>query len=718
MKKLFLLFALCCYSIITNAQATDLVIDNQTPGWLSSKINYGDQQTVRNLKVTGVLNKTDLKFIGTLITSMNLDGEIDLSECNLVKSEPTGIDNQLVDLSLEEKDSIKVYRLPKSATNVTNSTLNLHVDTLYFDCKMKYVNSSCFAGVNTNINCLYLGEMVDSIPDKAFSSYREGFSKLHTVRMSRKTKYIGNRAFPYISNCNFDELKELEYLGKNAFSRPTSTSDLEGNYSPDSIFVPKSLKDTFFLFAFAYRDGQHIFIENNIKNIDGLSWQRIGGSDKQANTHASLLFHINNVTPPTISNYYFSNSDFDLSSSIVYVPKGAKAAYEKSSWSHATIIETNPVVEVSINLHEITMNIGEHLMLSATVLPLDADNKKIAWSSKDNDIITVNKNGEVTAIESGQTYIYATSVATGIKDSCYAVVRKNVSKVQLNESQIVLSNIGETKQLVATITPEDATDHTVSWSSSNESVCTVSSTGLVTAIGAGTAVITVTTVDEGHTANCVVKVLQHVNKVELNKGALSIKVGESERLQASISPNDADNTAVEWFSSDEQVATVDASGIIKALKAGEAWVKAVSNDNENAKDSCLVTVIQPVTGITLSEMNYELNSIGQSVQLKATVLPEDASNKAVTWKSSNETICIVNNGNVVALGYGVAVVMATTVDGNFVATCVVTVKEQNNGIDEIKIEQSLPAYDLMGRKAETIRKGNLYIKDGKKYTAD
>lgn len=62
--------------------------------------------------------------------------------------------------------------------------------------------------------------------------------------------------------------------------------------------------------------------------------------------------------------------------------------------------------------------------------------------------------------------------------------------------------------------------------------------------------------------------------------------------------------------------------------------------------------------------------------------------------------------------------MATTVDGDFVATCVVTVKEQNNGIDEIKIEQSLPAYDLMGRKAETIRKGNLYIKDGKKYIAD
>ena len=77
------------------AQATSLVVDNQTPGWLSSKINYGDQATVRNLKVTGYINATDLKFIGTLIQNRSLDGRLDLSDANVVSETLSSKDNAI-----------------------------------------------------------------------------------------------------------------------------------------------------------------------------------------------------------------------------------------------------------------------------------------------------------------------------------------------------------------------------------------------------------------------------------------------------------------------------------------------------------------------------------------------------------------------------------------------------------------------------------------------
>ena len=98
-------------------------------------------------------------------------------------------------------------------------------------------------------------------------------------------------------------------------------------------------------------------------------------------------------------------------------------------------------------------------------------------------------------------------------------------------------------------------------------------------------------------------------------------------------------------------------------------------------------------------------------------MPEDASNKAVTWKSSDASICLVNNGNVVATGFGVAVVMATTDDGGYGATCVMTVKDLTDGVDEVGVSKNLPVYDLMGRKVMNTRKGSLYLRGGKKFIA-
>ena len=697
MKKLLLLCVLSVVCSALFAQATDLVVDCQTAGLLSSKINYGDQQTVKNLKVTGIIDQTDLSFIGGLITQYNLDGILDISECHIdyygtIDEEFHGIPG------MKKKDTLRVYKIPQYVKRVDACTYNLFVDTLYFDCRMNYVKMSCFDGPSTDLNCLYLGENIDSIPDMAF--LEEGLIntklKLRSVNFHPNTRYIGNRALPFITSCNFNELKKIEYLGKNSLI----STELQ-----DTINIPKSINGTFYIFAFRYRDGQHIIIEDNISIIDGTIWGYWGGGDTNGSTSAKLIFHINNDTPPIIRNYDFSSEETNLSSSTLYVPKGAKQAYINSSWKNANIIELNPAEKIELDTHEIVLDKGYKKQLLVLFTPEDADEEKLVWESGNDSIVVVNENGIVSAVSPGQTYIHVRTSNTMLKDSCLVVVRKNVTGISFEKPDIVLRNIGDTCQLKPEITPVDATEKRIIWKSYNEQVCTVSSEGLVTATGAGTALVTATTVDGGHTATCSVKVIQHVTDLYLGEKTLSLKTGDSEQIHPTINPTNADNKKITWSSSNNLVASVDANGNVKALKAGEAWIKAVSADNAEAKDSCKITVTQPVTGITLSKESHTFDNAGEKMQLTATVLPEDATNKEVRWISSNENVCIVQNGLVTAIAAGTATVTVTTVDGSFTANCIIKVVQHVSKVELNKLTLSLKV-DESERLTATISPDN------------
>ena len=582
----------------------------------------------------------------------------------------------MVNLGLTKKDSIRVYRIPKSATDAYGCTEKLHVDSMFFDCKMKYVDCNRLGGLDTSIDYLSLGEFIDSIPGQGLINNNRGrgfcgVNDIKRVHFPKTMRYISDLAFmdSGISDINLCELDSLDYIGSFAFVHYSSMGGLSSAYQPDTLwFKAKSVNAS----AFSYKDGQHIFVGKNVKKIET-------GADLKHSFgfRGNLIFHMESTTPPS--------SHYPDASCIVYVPKGSKTAYQNSWWGSCTIIEENPVESITLNEHSITLNKNEQFNLSATILPEDADDKSISWESKDTSIASIDEHGTVTAIKEGETQVVVTSIATGIQDLCTVLVRKNVTNISLEEDQITFNVIGEKKQLVAIIAPDDATEKGVTWKSFNEQVCTVSDEGLVTATGIGSTLVTATTVDGGLTANCIVKVIQHVEKVSLNKVALELKVNESEQLIANVSPDNADNKTLTWSSSNNQVATVDANGNVQALKAGEAWIKAVSEDNKEAKDSCKVTINQPVTEISLSQTNIELSNIGESVQLEATITPEDASDKSVTWKSNNEQVCIVSStGMVTAIGSGTTVVTATTNDGGKMAFCIVnvTLQEYNITLDQ------------------------------------
>ena len=187
------------------------------------------------------------------------------------------------------------------------------------------------------------------------------------------------------------------------------------------------------------------------------------------------------------------------------------------------------------------------------------------------------------------------------------------------------------------------------------------------------------TLDEGLAESLDDSVIYKVTKVELNKTSLTLDVGNSDTLIAAITPDNATDKSVTWESSAPGVATVDTSGKVTAVAPGTATITATTEDGSKTA-TCVVTVTAatvPVTGVTLSQTQASLyyNRTPNTLTLTATVAPDNATNQAVTWTSSNPSVAKVENGVVTALARGTAVITATAADGSGAsASCTVTVR--------------------------------------------
>ena len=332
------------------------------------------------------------------------------------------------------------------------------------------------------------------------------------------------------------------------------------------------------------------------------------------------------------------------------------------------------VTGVTLNKATLTLIAGASETLTATVAPADATNQKVTWKSSNAAVATVDATGKVTAVKAGEATITVTTEDGAKTATCKVTVKAAtvaVTGVTLNKSALSLI-AGASETLTATVAPADATNKKVTWKSSNAAVATVDATGKVTAVKAGEATITVTTDDGAKTAACKVTVTMPVSGVTLNKTALTLNIGANETLTATVAPADATNKKVTWKSSDATVATVDANGKVTGVKAGEATI-TVTTDDGGKTATCKVTV-KPnlVSEITLAALAIY---VGESKAITATVKPDDATNKALTWKSSDETVATVDaTGKVTGKKIGTATITATAQDGSGVSgSCTVTV---------------------------------------------
>ena len=268
-----------------------------------------------------------------------------------------------------------------------------------------------------------------------------------------------------------------------------------------------------------------------------------------------------------------------------------------------------------------------------------------------------------------------------------------VESVSLNKSEMTLTE-GKSETLAATVTPENAENKSITWSSNNEAVAIVDVNGTVTAKSAGTAVITATSTN-GKSAGCTVTVEKKqipVTEVRLSESTVGIVEGSTYKLTATVLPeNTTDSKNVSWGSNNEAVATVDANGTVTAKRAGTAVITATSTNGKTA--GCTVTVSKkeiPITEVRLNKSTETLTE-GETTTLTATVLPENTTyGKSVKWSSSNVAVATVDlMGKVTAKRAGTAIITAISENGK-TASCTITVnkKDTNITITEVRLNKS------------------------------
>ena len=256
-----------------------------------------------------------------------------------------------------------------------------------------------------------------------------------------------------------------------------------------------------------------------------------------------------------------------------------------------------PVTEIVLDCVKTEMFGGEVLILSATVLPENASNPGVIWSSSHPDVAKVNSAGQVTAIDTGTTIITATTEDGGFTAICEIKVTVPVTDIALNKATTCLL-VGNSEQLSAIVYPGNATNPKVIWSSSNTTIVSVDNTGFITGNHTGTAIITATTEEGGKTSVC--EVIVEANAVSVECIALdgdkTMYAGETLQLFATIVPSNATNQNVLWQSSNTSVAEISTTGLVTARSAGTTTI-AVTTDDGGFTATCELRVEQDNVGI-------------------------------------------------------------------------------------------------------------------------
>ena len=255
--------------------------------------------------------------------------------------------------------------------------------------------------------------------------------------------------------------------------------------------------------------------------------------------------------------------------------------------------EENTVATTKVTSAEssITIPKGKTYMLDFDIDPIDF-HEVITNKSSNTAVATVDETGKITAVAPGTATIKI--IVGGASTSCKVTVTQGVTKITLNKTKLSL-DVPQTYQLTATITPSDASNKTLNWTSSNPAAATVDANGLVTAVGNGTAVIKAESTDgTGISASCTVTVVDPskipVSGIALDKTSLSLEAMEDYQLTATVSPANAANKGLIWSSSNEEVATVDSNGKVTAVAKGTVTITAAAADGYGASASCIVTV--------------------------------------------------------------------------------------------------------------------------------
>ncbi len=368
---------------------------------------------------------------------------------------------------------------------------------------------------------------------------------------------------------------------------------------------------------------------------------------------------------------------------------------------------------IVLNQNEIGIKKGKGYQLISTVLPENAENKQVIWESSDSKIVSVNETtGYITGLKEGSATITVKTLINNVSTDCIVnVTGKNVlvNKITLNEKRISLA-VGYTHNLTYQLTPNNATENDLIFTSSDSSVAVVNQNGVIQGLKEGNAIITVSSsnglakdttyvsVYKKGTSTVVggeaIKTNNYPKSLTVSSQTLNLKLGGSSQLIASVSPENSNNQ-ISWSSTNSRVAVVDSNGLVSAVGIGSATIIARTINDITYNVYVLVGNYSKDLKSILVTTNYLSLAVSSSKQLAVSFTPADASNKNVFWTSSNSSVAVVDKYGVVkAISPGSTIIKATSEDGGYTDTAVIEVVNYDNIVEEKTISFDSSSYTV------------------------
>ena len=320
------------------------------------------------------------------------------------------------------------------------------------------------------------------------------------------------------------------------------------------------------------------------------------------------------------------------------------------------------------------ITVGQTSPLNYSILPTTTTNKTVTFTSSAPAIATVSNTGVIVGLTVGSATITLTTSNGKQTTLLVTVVASSVTGITITGSLPGSIQVGQPFQLTYAVLPSNATNKAVTFTSSAPTVASVNATGLIMGLKAGTAVITIKTID-GKKQTTVPVTVTPVPVVGLNVAPLpaSFMTGQTYQIAYQVLPANATNKVITFTNVNPTIASVSTTGLIRALKVGTTDITIKTQDGAKTATMNVIVTGIPVSGLRVSPASGILKR-QTSASLVATISPSNATNKAVTWTSNSDCVSVTPTGSIRAVSSGTAVITATTADGDYKATCTIQVK--------------------------------------------
>lgn len=383
-----------------------------------------------------------------------------------------------------------------------------------------------------------------------------------------------------------------------------------------------NVKKTCVVYVSKELDKSKVTAVRNDKNIN-VNWTKV------AHASSYVLSRYNKITGIVNDIYEGTDTAFEdkdlTSGKYVYTVKAildeneADANLYSNSVSEESeaVIIPEPVtgIEVANDYQHMGLFVGGSGKIRYSVLPGNATNTNVTFKSLNEKVATVDANGVVTGVSEGNADIVITTEEGGFEAKCTVRVDGiDARGIERVGDKTVTMGLNQTRQLQVKITPSDTTNKNVQWTSSNNSVATVDSNGVVTSKNSGSTIITATT-HNGLKTEFFIEVETSVTNITLNSNEINLNPGGTFKLDATVNPSNASNKNIKWISANESIATVDQSGNVAADVAGTTYISAVSADGKVIA-TCTVNVSKPVVTKPAKVKIKSAKKKGKKVTLK------------------------------------------------------------------------------------------------------